>query len=458
MTPPKRQLGLGITAAIVVANMIGTGVFTGTGFNAQALHDPMTILFAWALGGLVALCGAACYAELGTLMPKAGGEYVYLREAYHPALGFMSGWVSLTAGFSAAIATSALLFAKYLGTLVDGIGSAAAQKIIAIALIATITAMHSFDTKVGGRVQQIFTIMKVALIVVFIGAGFASGNGNWAHFETQDGGFSNIATTAFGIQLMYISFAYSGWNAAAYIAGEVDRPEKTLPRSLLVGTGIVTALYLLLNVIYFYALPSDVLGGPRDTFAPIEEVGHAAAVQLFGQSAGSLITSLIAIALVSAVSAMVMAGPRVYAAMAADRALPHQLATHSKRGVPIVAVAAQGVFATVFVIVGDLGKLMRFAGFTLAIFAALAVGAVFILRRRGLRGAYRTFGYPVTPIIFIVVSGWIAYAQIKQNPFESLVVAGLIVMGFLLYVFMVKPRKPVSPEPPKLPEARVVDE
>jgi basic amino acid/polyamine antiporter, APA family len=452
VTLPKRQLGLGITAAIVVANMIGTGVFTGTGFNANALHDPKTILLAWVIGGVVALCGAACYAELGTLMPKAGGEYVYLREAYHPALGFMSGWVSLTAGFSGAIATSALLFSKYLGTLVAGIDSPVAQKILAITLIAVITAMHSFDTKVGGRVQQIFTIMKVALIVVFIIAGFLSGNGDWSHFDTQAGGFSNVPTTAFAIQLMYISFAYSGWNAAAYIAGEVERPEKTLPRSLLLGTGAVMALYVLLNIIYFYALPSSVLAGPTDKFAPIEEVGHATAVQLFGQSAGNLITTMIALALVSAVSAMVMAGPRVYAAMAADRALPHQLAYYSKRGVPVAAVAAQGVLASLFVLVGDLGQLMRFVGFTLAIFAALAVGALFILRARGLRGAYRTFGYPVTPIIFIAVSGWIAYAQSKEHPMESVVVALGLVAGALVYVFVAKP------SPPKLPEARVVDE
>jgi APA family basic amino acid/polyamine antiporter len=460
VTLPKRQLGLGVTAAIVIANMIGTGVFTSTGFQAHDLNDPKTILLAWIVGGIVALCGAACYAELGSIMPKAGGEYVYLREAYHPALGFMSGWVSLTAGFSGAIATSSLLFSKYLGTLVDGIGSPTAQKILAITLIAVITAMHSFDTKVGGRVQQIFTIMKVALIVVFIIAGFASGNGDWAHFETQAGGFSNVPTTTFAIQLMYISFAYSGWNAAAYIAGEVEKPEKTLPRSLLLGTGIVMLLYLLLNVIYFYALPSSVLGGPSDRFAPIEEVGHAAAVQLFGQSAGNLITSLIALALVSAVSAMVMAGPRVYAAMAADRALPHQLAYYSKRGVPVAAVAAQGVLATLFVLVGDLGQLIRFVSFTLTIFAALAVGALFVLRRRGLSGAYRTIGYPVTPIIFIVVSAWIAYSQIKRNPTECLVGAALLLVGALLYIFVVKPTKPVPPlpVPPNLPEARVVDE
>src|SRR5690606_5254827 len=157
--------GLGITAAIVVANMIGTGVFTSTGYQAISLYDPKTILFAWIVGGVVALCGAACYAELGTLMPKAGGEYVYLREAYHPAVGFMSGWVSLTWGFSAAIATSAILFAKYLATLVPGIADPISVKIVAIALIGAMTLMHSFDAKLGGRVQQVFTIMKVALIV-----------------------------------------------------------------------------------------------------------------------------------------------------------------------------------------------------------------------------------------------------------------------------------------------------
>jgi APA family basic amino acid/polyamine antiporter len=441
VTPPKRQLGLGITAAIVVANMIGTGVFTGTGYNANALHDPKTILLAWLVGGVVALCGAACYAELGTLMPKAGGEYVYLREAYHPALGFMSGWVSLTWGFSAAIATSSVTFAAYLSTLVGGLADPWAQKAVAVALIVAITGMHSFDAKVGGRVQEVFTIMKVVLIAAFIVLGFLSGNGDWSHFETQGGGYANIATKAFAIQLMYISFAYSGWNAAAYIAGEVENPERTLPRSLLVGTGVVTALYLLLNVIYFYAVPSSVLAGPADTFAPVKEVGHAAAVALFGETGGNLITSLIALALISAVSAMVMAGPRVYAAMAADRALPSILGWHSRRGVPAVAVVAQGGLSITFVLASELGQLMRFVGFTLAIFAALAVSALFVLRARGMRGAYRTWGYPVTPLVFIAISGWIAYAQISEHPQESAIVAVVLVIGAILYAVVAKPEK-----------------
>jgi len=445
---PRRQLGLWVTAAIVIANMIGTGVFTTTGYSAKSLHDPMSILITWVVGGIVALCGAACYAELGTMMPKAGGEYVYLREAYHPALGFVSGWVSLTAGFSAPIAAAALAFASYVNVLAGG---GVNQKLIAVLLIAAVTLLHSFDTKVGGRVQAVFTGLKVALIVVFIVAGLGSGNGDWSHFSSEHGGLSNVFTTNFAISLMYVSFAYSGWNAAAYIAGEVRTPEKTLPRSLLLGTGAVMTLYVLLNIVYFYAVPSDTLAGPPDKFAPVIEVGATSASALFGTRGGHLITSLISLALVSAVSAMIMAGPRVYAAMAADRALPPQLGWYNKRGVPTVAVVAQGVLGIVFVLVSDLGALMRFSAFLLAVFAGLTCGALFIMRRRGMHSGYRTPLYPLPPLVFIAISLWIAYAQFKANPKELAVAMLVLAVGAVLYAVLVKP-------PPPVPEARVVSE
>ncbi len=435
---PKRQLGLGITAAIVIANMIGTGVFTSTGYQAASLHDPMTILLAWVIGGVAALCGAACYAELGSMMPKAGGEYVYLREAYHPIAGFMSGWVSLTAGFSMPIAAASIAFSKYVAVLAGGLDSPV-QKLISIALILAVTGLHAFDTKLGGRVQAVFTGLKVALIVVFIVAGLTAGHGDWAHFATEHGGFSNVFTKNFAITLMYVSFAYSGWNAAAYIAGEVEKPERTLPRALLIGTGVVMTLYVLLNVVYFYALPSAKLAG-------VGEVGAAAAGALFGGTAGNLITSLIALALVSAVSAMVMAGPRVYASMAADRALPKQLGWHSARGVPAVAVAAQGVLASIFVLVATLPQLIELVGFTLAVSAALTVGSLFVMRARGTASTYRTFGYPVTPLAFIALSAWIAYAQIDAHPKASAMIGTAIVIGALIYIVLDKRRAKPSPK------------
>jgi APA family basic amino acid/polyamine antiporter len=476
VTPPRRQLGLSITAAIVIANMIGTGVFASTGFQAQGLHDPKTILLTWIVGGVLAMCGAATYAELGSMWPKAGGEYVYLREAYHPAVGFMSGWVSLTAGFSAPIAVSALAFATYLARLVPGLESTApwlnasldighhhiftfvlgSKQAVAIGLILALTFMHSFDAKLGGWVQAGFTAAKVLLIVGFIIGGLAVGHGDWHNFETQHGGFANVFTPQFAVMLMYVVFAYSGWNAAAYVAGEVERPARTLPRALLAGTGAVLVLYLLLNVVFLYAVPTDVLAGPPKGM-PVIEVGDTAARALFGDAAGNFVTSVIALALVSAVSAMVMAGPRVYAAMAEDHALPHQLGRYNKRGVPTIAVVTQGILGTLFVLVGDLGALVRFASFTLTLSAALTVASIFVMRHRRIASPYRTFGYPVTPILFLMVSAWIAYAQIKENPLESLVVAGVLAVGGVLYALFGRKHitKPDTAAP--LPEARVVD-
>lgn len=490
MTPPKRRLGLTVTAAIVVANMIGSGVFTSTGFQANALHDPGTMLVCWIVGGIIALCGAAAYAELGSMMPRAGGEYVYLSEAYHPVVGFMSGFASLTVGFSAPIALAALGFSIYLAALIPGLHVApwfvldlgvgkiafGVQQAIAIGLVVAITALHSFDTKVGGWVQAAFTALKVLLIVVFIGAGLLAGTGNWDNLAAQGGGIAaNLPTTAFATSLMYVSFAYSGWNAAAYIANEVERPEKTLPRALLLGTGVVMALYVLLNIVFLYAVPSNVMAGqltPELVDAgvttawkggPIVEVGDVAARSLFGHSAGGVVSAVISIALVSSVSAMIMAGPRVYAAMAIKRALPHQLAVFNKRGVPVNAVLVQGGLAILFILIGDLGWLFRLVGFTLSIFAALTVGAVFILRSRGQRAAYRTWGYPVTPVLFIVLSAWIAYSQFKSNPKES--AFGLALLGLGVVLWMVFARNnpalpdesmPEMPAAQHVPEARVV--
>jgi APA family basic amino acid/polyamine antiporter len=454
VTQPKARLGLGLAAAIVIANMIGTGVFTSTGYQAASLHDPLTILACWLVGGVIALCGAAAYAELGSIMPHAGGEYVYLREAYHPVVGFMSGWVSLTAGFSAPIATAALAFSYYLATLVPALQEATPwidlgvvfgpQQAVSVGLIIVITALHSFDTKVGGSVQAVFTAVKVLLIVLFILGGLGLGTGDWGNLASQHGGLANVGTMAFATSLMYVSFAYSGWNAAAYVANDVERPERNLPRALLLGTGTVMALYVLLNLVFLYAVPTSALASGSDG-GPVVEVGDVAARGLFGGRAGKLVSSVIAIALVSSVSAMIMAGPRVYAAMAADRALPQVLARHNARGVPVAAVIAQGVIATLFVLVGDLGVLMRYVGFSLAIFAALTVGAVFVLRRRGLRAAYRTWGYPVTPLAFIALSAWIAYSQVRSHPLESAVVGVVLAVGAVLYVFVARGK----PDPDK---------
>jgi len=429
VTAATRKLGVSAAAAIVVANMIGTGVFTSAGFQAASLHDPGIILLAWIVGGVLALCGAAAYAELGAMMPRAGGEYVYLREAYHPLIGFLSGWVSLFAGFSAPIAVAALAFGQYSAAVFPGLDDPWAQKGLAVALVAGMTALHGFDTVIGGRVQTVLSAGKALLITVFILAGVLVGTGDWTNVQPYEG--ASPFTKDFAIALMYVSFAYSGWNAAAYIAGDLRDPARTIPRALLAGTGLVMVLYVLLNLVFLYALPVETLAS-----GPIVEVGDAAARSMFGNTAGTLMSSLISIGLMSAVSAMVMAGPRVYAAMADDRALPAVLARRSSRGVPWVSVLLQGVLATIIILVGELGEVLRYVGFLLSIFAALAVGAVFILRftRPDAPRPYRTWGYPVTPLLFIVMAGWVTYAQIDQNPDEVVWCFRTLEVGVLVWL------------------------
>jgi len=440
----KRQLGVWAAAAMVVANMIGSGVFTSAGFQAKALHDPITMLLTWVVGAVFALCGAAAYGELGAMMPRVGGEYVYLRRAYHPVVGVMSGWASLFAGFSAPIAAAALLFSGYLGSVL-GIRDPSHQMVIAIALIVAMTALHAVDTVVGGRVQTVFSAAKVLLIAGFVGLAMGFGHGDWSHVGMRDGGpRAHLFTTSFAVALMYVSFAYSGWNAAAYIAGEIDQPQRNLPRALLAGTALVSVLYVLLNVVFLYAVPAEVLGAPpMGPSGPpvVVEVGDAAARALFGPTTGRLISTLIALALLSTVSAMVMAGPRVVAAMAEDGALPPGLGKRTRRGAPMLAVLVQGGLAIAFVLVGELGQLIRYVGFTLTVFTALTVGGVFVLRfrRPSEPRPFRTWGYPVTPAAFVGLSLWIAYAQITEHPMESLAVLATLVSGGIVYLRVISP-------------------
>lgn len=434
----KRKLGMTAATAIVVANMIGVGVFTSTGFMVPNLQaEP--ILVSWLLGGLLALCGAAVYGELGTMMPRVGGEYVYLREAYHPAVGFLSGWVSLFAGFSAPIAGAALAFGAYLHAVAPAVPARAA----ALSLIVATTLLHMADVVIGSRIQTGFTVLKVLLILAFIAAGFTVGDGDWAHLDTAvSGASSSILAPAFWVSLVYVSFSYSGWNAAAYVAGELEDPARILPRALLVGTAIVTTLYLALNLAFLYAAPASALAGK-------EEVGHVAAVHLFGEQAGRWLSTIIALALVSAVSAMVMAGPRVYTAMAEDGMFFRFMAWRSRRGAPIWSVLLQGALAAILVLLSTLRELIQYIGFTLSIVAALTVLGVFVLRvrRPDAPRPYRTLGWPVTPLLFVALSLWMAVHLVREQPGPTLLGGGITVgSGLLVYIVWRLVARPRAPE------------
>ncbi len=428
----KRRLGLFPLTNIVVANMIGAGIFTTSGLLMGDLRDPVLMLSLWIIGGIIALCGALSYGELGAAIPRAGGEYAFLSELYRPIYGFMSGWVSLFAGFSAPIAASAIGFTEYLARafpalLSPGEPSTASKKIAAVLVIMIFTLIHLRGIKPGTKVQNWLTILKVLLIAGLIAIGFAFGDGSLDHlaagtgFRFDFGGWKTI-----GLSLMWIMFAYSGWNASSYIGSEVKNPRRNIPGSLFLGTGIVLVLYFFLNLFYIYAVPPEEMSG-------VISIGGLAVGNLFGRSYESAVSLLISFALFSSLSAFIILGPRVYYSMARD-GLFFRFASdvHDRFGVPHKSIILQGFIASVMVMFGTFDQILTYMGFSLGIFPLLAVIGVFKLRRSGL-STYRSPGHPVAPAIYILAGLSILTLAFFQRPIESSIAIITVIAGIPVY-------------------------
>ena len=443
----KREIGYFSATTLVVANMVGTGIFTTSGFIINELGNPMSMLLCWLVGGLFALCGALCYGELGARFPHAGGEYVYLREAFGKLIAFLSGWISLIVGFSAPIAAAAVAFATYflksLSVPVEpqviipffevNLITLSPVTFTAIVVVIFISLLHFHSLKIGSRVQNLLTLLKVGIIVVFIGCGLFSGQGSTAHFgEGID--FGIVFQDKFAIGLIFISFAYSGWNAAAYLGGEIRHPEKNIPLSLFTGAFLVTGLYLLLNVVYIFALPAAQMSGAID-------VGAKAATALFGTQMGHYFSGAIAIGLLSVLSAMIMAGPRVYYAMSKDGVFFRRFAKVDKNHhTPAYSIFLQAAIAIVMILSASYNKLLIYIGFTLSLFAMLTVIGLMLFRiRQSSSNDYQTFGYPLTPLLFILGNMWIIYFSVRSRPTPAL--AGLITIGCGIGVYYYFNRK-----------------
>lgn len=353
MTNPQldRKLTLFPVTNIVVANMIGAGIFTTSGLLMQNLQNPLLMLLLWLTGGFIALCGALSYGELGAAFPRAGGEYAFLSELYHPLLGFLSGWVSLIAGFSAPIAASAIGFSEYLlrafpqlSTILGPFPELWLKRILSIAIIVLFTAIHLRGIQFGARIQNWLTMLKVVLIGGLIVIGFAAGQGDWTHLTVERSyTFDLDGWKTIGLSLMWIMFAYSGWNAATYIGSEIKNPKKNLPSSLLLGAGLVMILYFLLNLFYVYAVDPQSMQG-------VISISGLAAGQAFGKAMESTISMMIAFALFSSLSAFLILGPRVYYAMAKDGLFFKGLSqVNTKFHVPAKAILLQGSIASLMV-------------------------------------------------------------------------------------------------------------
>jgi APA family basic amino acid/polyamine antiporter len=408
--------------------MIGTGIFTTTGLMAAMGAGGGDILLAWLLGGIVALCGALCYGEIGANLPGSGGEYYYLSRLLHPSLGVISGWVSLVVGFAAPIAASAMAMHLYVARIVPGWP----VRSMAVLTILLLSILHSFDVRLGGRVQSGLIAVQVILLLGFIVGALLRSNQSARSFTQFNPSF--WSSSAFAVVLIFVSFAYSGWNAAAYVGGEIRNPERTLPRSLLLGTGIVAVLYVLVNVSYLSAAPLAELSG-------VKEVAHVAGQRLWGTTGGDLVSALIALTLISPVSAYVMIGPRVLEAMSSDGFMPRSFSRLNRRNVPATAVFVQAALAAIIAVTSSFGPLLIYIGFTLTIFAALTVLSLFRLRRQS--GIKRVcVGYPVTPLIFLAFALWATVWSIRSQPVPTLAALATLLVAYAVHAVTTKMEQP----------------
>ena len=427
----QRPLGAVHAAALVVASMVGTGVFTITGELLPTLPSPAVVLAAWAISGVLALCGAAVYAELGTMMPRVGGEYVYLSRAFGPATGFMSGWVALIVGFAAPTAVGALGFASY----VHAVAPALPQTVVAVGLIAVVTTVHMVDVRLGARLQAGLAGTVVGVIVLFVAAALVTGRLSGANLAATvpvaggaSGGSAGVGAGAFAVGLVTVSYAYSGWNGAAYIAGEVRDPARALPRAVLLATGLVTTLYLALNLAFVYATPAAELAGRR-------EIAHLAAAALFGPRSAALLSSLVALTAAGFVSAMLMSGPRVSVAMAEDRVFFRALGWTNARGAPSLAVGLQGALAVIAVLTATFDSILVYVGFALTLNAAAAVAAAFVLRRREptAERPYRAPLWPAPGVLFLALAAFMTVFAVRERPRETGAAGATLIAGGLAY-------------------------
>ena len=440
----KRHMRLRSATALVIANMIGAGIFTTTGFQAADLRHPPFIFALWVIGGTLALLGALCYAELGAMMPRAGAEYVYLRETYGPAVGFMSAWVSLVAGFSAPVAAATKSFVIYLGHFFPLLaedptvgGAVAVVDLIAVGLVWLLVAIHVRAVQSGTGFNDFMTVFKVGGIVLIILAAASIGRGDASNLITISPSFQELSRTdtlaAFGTSLIFVMFCFSGWNAAAYVASEMEHPQRDLPRALLLGTGTVLILYLGLNAVYFYGASVDELAGQVD-------VGLVASRSLFGPTGVSMVTIVLCASILASASAMTLVGPRVYYALGKDFTPFAFLSRTRRTGAPAVALIIQGIVTSVIILSGRVDQIQQYAGFTLTLFASLAVSCVIVLRVRSpeVERPFRAWGYPISPVLFLAVSGWMMFWAFQGRPVESILSLLTVLVGGLIFALFVR--------------------
>jgi APA family basic amino acid/polyamine antiporter len=446
----ERRLGPLDAAAVVVSNVIGGGIFFVPPIVAALVPAPWAMLGVWLLGGLLALAGAMAYAELATLRPRAGSEYVYLREAFGPLAAFLTGWTSFVAGFSGAIAASAVALADYLGRFIPAAADStpllavplpllelvvSPKAVVALAAIAGLSWVHLRGLGPGRVVQNSLALLKTLGLVAFVALGFSLGRGEIAHLTTAA---PPVGLSGVLLALVPVMFTYSGWNAATYLAEEIRDPGRNVPRALALGTGAVILIYLALNAVYLYAMPPAVLaqteGGLIDR----------ASERLFAFAVGDVVAVFTIVSIAASISAMTIAGPRVYFAMARDGLfLASASRVHPRFHTPAAAILAQATWSGVLVLSGNLSQLVNYTGFAVVLFSGIAVAGLFVLRWRhpDEPRPFRSWGYPLAPGVFVLAAAVMLGNELWQRPGPALAGLAIIASGIPVYLWYTRRRR-----------------
>jgi APA family basic amino acid/polyamine antiporter len=424
--------------------MIGTGVFTSLGFQIGGLPSGFVILLLWLIGGVCAFCGALCYAELSAALPRSGGEYHLIGRTLHPAAGFLAGWLSSTVGFAAPIALAAMALGRYASEIIwpgQHIPFAipgthwvfTSDTVIALAIVAAVSLVHLRGAGVGSWFQNTATTLKLLLITFILAAGLTVWPGEAVHFSPQPGDGALMGSKDFAVSLIYVMYAYSGWNAAAYVVGEIREPSRSVPRALLIGTGLVTVLYVALNAVFLHTTPAAALKGKL-------EVGVIAGEYIFGATGGRIIGGFICLGLIASCSAMIWVGSRVSATMGEDIAALHFLSKRDQSGAPQLALLMQLLIITILLTTATFEKVLVYIQFGLTLCSVLTVAGLMVLRIRepDLPRPFRVPFYPLAPLVFLIVSGWMLYHIARERPQETR--AGLMTIAAGLVIYIVSPK------------------
>ncbi|QII72990.1 MULTISPECIES: APC family permease [unclassified Apibacter] len=414
-----KKIGWKTATAIVISNMVGTGVFTSLGYQVPELHNTFTIILLWTIGGILALIGAFIYAELGAHFKQSGGDYIYLSRTYHPIMGYITSWVSLIVGFSGPIALAALAMAKYLGF--------ENERSTAILIIIIIAVFQCFSLKVSSRFQNIFAVLKVAFIVVLILIGISISpsptnallwDNSWTH---------EIIVPAFASSLVFVTYAYTGWNSASYIVEEIEKPKVNLPKALIIGTVFVTVSYVLVNFVFLKHASIEQMEGKED-------IANIAFTNILGVRGVKWISYLIALQLVSTISGYLWVGSRVTQATAKENHLWSYLGKENKNRIPIWAVVAHTLISILIILSGKFEEIFIYTAFVLQLLSTAAVSTSLFIKKKD-RVLFKGNIFLLMPVIFLLFSFYILYFTFVNHPRESIIGLGIIGAGMTLYFF-----------------------